>query len=269
VTTEGCTGYYKAGETFPEGLWDQVVTAMARVEEITGKKLGGTESPLLVSVRSGAKFSMPGMMDTILNLGLNDETRAALAKLTGNERFSWDAYRRFIQLFGKSQRVLTPTNFGALLGLFEKNPSFRDDPRLSLYPGWAQKSVKEQNVMLAGLRAATFAGSLKSLKAMHDAGTKVTAGTDTTIAINLHAEIASYVDAGLTPFQALQAATVVSAQDLNLDAGTLEAGKLADIVLIQGDPRANIANTFNVRTVITNGVPYTVQQLIDQARKPQ
>ncbi len=101
VTTEGCTGYYKAGETFPEGLWDQVVTAMARVEEITGKKLGGTESPLLVSVRSGAKFSMPGMMDTILNLGLNDETRAALAKLTGNERFSWDAYRRFIQLFGK------------------------------------------------------------------------------------------------------------------------------------------------------------------------
>jgi Tol biopolymer transport system component/imidazolonepropionase-like amidohydrolase len=179
------------------------------------------------------------------------------------------AYEDVIQLFGKSQRVLTPTNFGALIGLLEKNPSFRDDPRLSLYPGWAQKSVKEQNPMLAGMRAASFAGSLKSLKAMHDAGTKVTAGTDTTIAINLHAEIASYVDAGLTPFQALQAATVVSAQDLNLDAGTLEAGKLADIVLIEGDPRANIANTFNVRTVITNGVPYTVQQLIDQARKPQ
>ena len=84
VTTEACTGYYKAGEKFPEGLWDQVQAAMRRTEEVTGKKLGGTESPLLVSVRSGAKFSMPGMMDTVLNLGLNDETRAALARLTGN-----------------------------------------------------------------------------------------------------------------------------------------------------------------------------------------
>lgn len=175
------------------------------------------------------------------------------------------AYEDVIQLFGKSQRTLTPTNFGALIGLFEKNPSYRDDPRLSLYPGWAQKSVKEQNPMLAGLRASTLDGSLKSLKAMYDAGTLVAAGTDTTIAINLHAEIASYVDAGLTPFQALQAATVNSAKDLNLEAGTLEAGKLADIVLVEGDPRANIANTFKVRTVITNGVAYTVSQLIGMA----
>lgn len=175
------------------------------------------------------------------------------------------AYEDVIQLFGQSQRVLTPTNFGALIGYFDKNPGYRKDPRLSLYPGWAQKSVKEQNPMLAGLRASTFAGSLASLKAMHTAGTKVTAGTDTTIAINLHAEIASYVEAGLTPFQALQAATVISAQDLNLDAGTLEPGKLADIVLVEGDPRQNIANTFNVRTVITNGTAYTVQQLIDMA----
>ncbi len=178
------------------------------------------------------------------------------------------AYEDVIQLFGQSQRVLTPTNFGALIGLFEKNPSFRDDPRLSLYPGWAQKSVKEQNPMLAGLRASTYNGSLQSLKAMRDAGTKVTAGTDTTIAINLHAEIASYVEAGFTPFQALQAATVTSAQDLNLDAGTLEPGKLADIVLVEGDPRANIANTFNVRTVITNGKAFTVPELIGMAAKP-
>ena len=101
VTTEACTAYNRSGEKITNDVWSQILKAMARIEEVTGKKLGGTESPLLVSVRSGAKFSMPGMMDTILNLGLNDETRAALAKLTGNERFSYDAYRRFIQLFGK------------------------------------------------------------------------------------------------------------------------------------------------------------------------
>jgi len=101
ITTEACTAYYATGEKFPEGMLDEARAALSRVEQATGKKFGGAENPLLVSVRSGAKFSMPGMMDTVLNLGLNDETREALARLTGNERFSYDAYRRFIQLFGK------------------------------------------------------------------------------------------------------------------------------------------------------------------------
>jgi pyruvate, orthophosphate dikinase len=101
ITTEACTAYYAAGEKFPEGMLDEARAALSRVEQATGKKFGGAENPLLVSVRSGAKFSMPGMMDTVLNLGLNDETREALARLTGNERFSYDAYRRFIQLYGK------------------------------------------------------------------------------------------------------------------------------------------------------------------------
>ncbi len=101
ITTEACAAYYAAGEKFPEGMWDEAMAALAKIEQATGKKFGGAENPLLVSVRSGAKFSMPGMMDTVLNLGLNDETREALARLTGNERFSYDAYRRFIQLFGK------------------------------------------------------------------------------------------------------------------------------------------------------------------------
>jgi pyruvate,orthophosphate dikinase len=101
ITTEACTAYYATGEKFPEGMLDEARSALTRVEKATGKKFGGAENPLLVSVRSGAKFSMPGMMDTVLNLGLNDETREALARLTGNERFSYDAYRRFIQLFGK------------------------------------------------------------------------------------------------------------------------------------------------------------------------
>jgi len=101
ITTEACNAYYAAGEKFPEGMWDEVMAALARVEQAAGKKFGGADNPLLVSVRSGAKFSMPGMMDTVLNLGLNEQTLEALARLTGNERFANDAYRRFIQLFGK------------------------------------------------------------------------------------------------------------------------------------------------------------------------
>src|SRR3989442_9909417 len=101
ITTEACNAYYRAGEKFPEGTWDEVLTSMLQVERATGKKFGDPSNPLLVSVRSGAKFSMPGMMDTVLNLGLNDETMQGLASLTSNERFAYDAYRRFIQMFGK------------------------------------------------------------------------------------------------------------------------------------------------------------------------
>ncbi|HKY05093.1 MAG TPA: pyruvate, phosphate dikinase, partial [Blastocatellia bacterium] len=101
ITTEACNTYYKAGEQFPEGMWEQVSDALRRIETATDKKLGDPSNPLLVSVRSGAKFSMPGMMDTVLNLGLNDETLEGLARLTANERFAYDAYRRFIQMFGK------------------------------------------------------------------------------------------------------------------------------------------------------------------------
>jgi pyruvate,orthophosphate dikinase len=101
ITTEACNAYYAEGAKFPEGMWDQVLSAMKQVEEATGKRFGDPSNPLLVSVRSGAKFSMPGMMDTVLNLGLNDETLKGIANLTSNERFAYDAYRRFIQMFGK------------------------------------------------------------------------------------------------------------------------------------------------------------------------
>jgi pyruvate,orthophosphate dikinase len=101
ITTEACNAYYEASSQFPEGMWDQSVAALAEVERATGKKFGDPANPLLVSVRSGAKFSMPGMMDTVLNLGLNDATLRGLAALTSNERFAYDAYRRFIQMFGK------------------------------------------------------------------------------------------------------------------------------------------------------------------------
>jgi pyruvate, orthophosphate dikinase len=101
ITTEACNDYFAAGETLPAGLWDDVLAAVAWTEAVTGKGFGDTTNPLLVSVRSGSKFSMPGMMDTVLNLGLNDATLDGLIALTGNERFGWDAYRRFIAMFGR------------------------------------------------------------------------------------------------------------------------------------------------------------------------
>jgi len=101
ITTEACNAYLASGEKFPEEMWAQVLEAMAQVEAATGKKFGDATNPLLVSVRSGAKFSMPGMMDTVLNLGLNESTLEGMARLTSNERFAYDAYRRLIQMFGK------------------------------------------------------------------------------------------------------------------------------------------------------------------------
>jgi pyruvate,orthophosphate dikinase len=101
ITTAACNDYFAAGEKLPDGLWDDVLEAMREVEQRSGKGFGDPKNPLLVSVRSGAKFSMPGMMDTVLNLGLNEETLEGLIALTGNERFGWDAYRRFIAMFGR------------------------------------------------------------------------------------------------------------------------------------------------------------------------
>lgn len=101
ITTEACNAYYENGQRFPEGMWEQVLEGLKDIEAQTGKRFGDPNNPLLVSVRSGAKFSMPGMMDTVLNLGLNQQTREGLARLTDNPRFAADAYRRFVQLFGK------------------------------------------------------------------------------------------------------------------------------------------------------------------------
>jgi pyruvate,orthophosphate dikinase len=100
ITTEVCTHYYANGNQYPPDLAAQVKAALARVEQAVGLKFGDTEKPLLVSVRSGARVSMPGMMDTVLNLGLNDATVEGLARASGDPRFAWDSYRRFIQMFG-------------------------------------------------------------------------------------------------------------------------------------------------------------------------
>src|SRR5262245_36079325 len=100
ITTQACNYYYANQETVPPSLATEQSKALDRLEKVLNKKFGSAEDPLLVSVRSGAKFSMPGMMDTILNLGLNDQTVEGLAKLTEDRRFAYDSYRRFIQMFG-------------------------------------------------------------------------------------------------------------------------------------------------------------------------
>ena len=100
VTTEACTRYYQEGQTIGQDIVDDIYVKLADLEAVTEKKFGDAANPLLVSVRSGAKISMPGMMDTILNLGLNDETVEGLSALTENPRFAYDSYRRFIQMFG-------------------------------------------------------------------------------------------------------------------------------------------------------------------------
>ena len=108
ITTEVCNYYYANNRQYPPELKDQVLQSLSRVEEVMGAKFGSTTNPLLVSCRSGARDSMPGMMDTVLNIGLNDQTVQALTKETGNERFAWDSYRRFVQMYGDVVLDLKP-----------------------------------------------------------------------------------------------------------------------------------------------------------------
>ena len=114
VTTEACNRYYEEGKTIGEDIVASIFEKLEELENVTGKKFGSVENPLLVSVRSGAKISMPGMMDTILNLGLNDETVEGMAKLTENPRFAYDSYRRFIQMFGDVVMEIPKTKFDAI-----------------------------------------------------------------------------------------------------------------------------------------------------------
>ena len=131
LTTAACNAYFAAKKKLPPGLWDQVERALATVERTAKKKLGDPKDPLLVSVRSGAAMSMPGMMDTVLNLGLNDESRKGLARLTKNERFAWDAYRRFISMFGRIVLDIPAEKFDHALEAKKKAARVQTDPELS------------------------------------------------------------------------------------------------------------------------------------------
>ncbi len=131
ITTETCIAYLRGGHTFPEGLQDEVTEHLARLEEATGKRLGDVQDPLLVSVRSGAKFSMPGMMDTVLNLGLNDESVEGLAARTGNPRFAYDSYRRFIQMFGDVVSEVEKEHFERALSALKAERGVTEDVDLT------------------------------------------------------------------------------------------------------------------------------------------
>jgi len=136
ITTETCIKYFEANG-FPEGLWEEVLDAMKKLEQHTGKKFGSDDNPLLVSVRSGAPVSMPGMMDTILNLGLTDKSVEGLAKQTNNERFAWDAYRRLIQMFGNVVLGISHDEFEEELDKIKEKYGAKQDVDLNV------KALKE------------------------------------------------------------------------------------------------------------------------------
>ena len=133
ITTEACNEFFNAGKKYPSGMWEQVLDNLKKVEKVMGIKFGDPVNPLLVSVRSGAKFSMPGMMDTVLNLGLNAATITAMIKKTGNERFVYDAYRRLITMFGSIVMGLDRQKFEKSLEEMKKKKGVRLDTELSAH----------------------------------------------------------------------------------------------------------------------------------------
>ncbi|MBK8780330.1 MAG: pyruvate, phosphate dikinase [Anaerolineales bacterium] len=136
VTTEACNAYQKAGK-FPKGLWEQELKALKEVEKKTGKKFGDPKNPLLVSCRSGAKFSMPGMMDTVLNLGLTDVTAEGMVKLTGNARFVYDSYRRLVEMFGSVVLGIPDESFEQPLHEYKHEKGYKLDTEMTA-EDWAQ-----------------------------------------------------------------------------------------------------------------------------------
>ena len=131
ITTEACNAYMAAGDKLPDGLMGEVAGALRALEAKMGKQLGDPTDPLLVSVRSGAPFSMPGMMDTVLNLGLNDVSVGGVARQTGNPRFAYDSYRRFVQMFGKIVLDIDGDTFENVLTELRKKRGVETDPELS------------------------------------------------------------------------------------------------------------------------------------------
>jgi Tol biopolymer transport system component len=186
------------------------------------------------------------------------------------------AYDDVVQLFGKSQRILCPMiSQTGTRKIFEDEPSLKSDPRFKLYPAWIQQQVANEGTPGGGRGGRGGPGGPgapgnndpggpgKMVLDVMKAGGLIVAGTDTPNAINLHGEIATYTLAGMSNFDAIKAATVNPAQALGLDAGTIEAGKLADIIMVDGDPLANVENLHKVKRVIANGRVYEASQLLN------
>jgi pyruvate,orthophosphate dikinase len=146
VTTEGCNAYLAADDHFPEGLWEQELEAITSLEEQTGKKFGDIENPLLISCRSGARFSMPGMMDTILNIGLNDEIAAKLATRTNQPRFAYDLYRRLVQMFGGVVMGVPDEVFEAVITAQRRESHARNDTELDAN-AWKSVTIRFREII--------------------------------------------------------------------------------------------------------------------------
>ncbi len=178
------------------------------------------------------------------------------------------AYEDVVQLFGQSQRTFCPMISGTgARRLFETDPNLKNDPRFKLYPEWIRRQVAAQPASGGGPGGGDPGGGQgKMVLDTMKAGALVVAGTDTPNAVNLHGELMSYRLAGMSAFDALKAATVNPAKALNVETGTIEPGKLADIIMIDGDPLENIANTLKVKRVIANGRLYEADQLLAPKR---
>ena len=178
ISTEMCTRYYQDGEVFPDSLKAEVAEGLVHIEGVTGKKFGDAADPLLVSVRSGARVSMPGMMDTVLNLGLNDETVQGLAQVSGDERFAWDSYRRFVQMYSDVVLGLDHDAFEEALEIMKEDNGFFSDTEMEakhwkalvgeykalVEDQWGKPFPQDVNDQLWGAVAAVF-GSWQSERA--------------------------------------------------------------------------------------------------------
>ncbi len=154
ITTEVCTAFYDNGRNYPEGLVQQVRDALATVEQAVGLRFGDTDKPLLVSVRSGARVSMPGMMDTVLNLGLNDDTVQGLETASGDPRFAWDSYRRFIQMYGSVVLGVEHHRFEEIIESAKLDAGVHEDTALS--PEDWKRVVAEYKAMVQAEKSAPF-----------------------------------------------------------------------------------------------------------------
>src|SRR5262245_50735754 len=180
------------------------------------------------------------------------------------------SYEDVVQLFGQSGRIFCPMiSGGGARRLFEKDAALKNDPRFKLYPEWIQRQVAAQPVSAnAGGGGDPTGGSGKMVLDIMKAGGLVVSGTDTPNGVNLHGELMAYTMAGMSNFDALKAATVNPGIALGLNAGTIEAGKLADLIMLDGDPLADIANTTKVRRVIANGRVYELDELLTGKVRP-
>ncbi|HET9948469.1 MAG TPA: pyruvate, phosphate dikinase [Longimicrobiales bacterium] len=168
VTTEACIAYLAAGGSFPPDIWKQELDALKCIEEATGKRFGDPERPLLVSCRSGAKFSMPGMMDTILNLGMNDEVAEGMVKLTGDARFVYDSYRRLVQMFGTVVRGMEDDVFEEVIEQRREERGVLTDPELSA-DDWIAITQRFKELVKIHTRAPFPSDPLEQLKAATEA----------------------------------------------------------------------------------------------------